>query len=59
MVLGECREEKAAYVKVREAKMMTLSDKVRNGGSISYEHLSVQYMTGGYHFIAGAKIAAD
>ena len=29
MVLGECREEKAAYVKVREAKMMTLCDKVK------------------------------
>ena len=28
LVLGECREEKAAYMKVREAKMLHLCDKV-------------------------------
>ena len=29
-VAGECREEKAPYVTVREAKMVTLADKVSN-----------------------------
>ena len=28
LVVGECREEKAPYVKVREARMVTLADKV-------------------------------
>ena len=28
LVVGECREEKAPYVSVREAKMVTLSEKV-------------------------------
>jgi len=32
LVVGECREEKAAYVKVREARMVTLADKVSNHG---------------------------
>ena len=30
LVVGECREEKAPYVKVREARMVTLADKVSN-----------------------------
>ena len=30
VVVGECREEKAPYVKVREARMVTLADKVSN-----------------------------
>ena len=29
LVVGECREEKAPYVTVREARMVTLADKVR------------------------------
>lgn len=30
LLVGECREEKAPYVKVREARMVTLADKVSN-----------------------------
>lgn len=30
LVVGECREEKAPYVTVREARMVTLADKVRS-----------------------------
>lgn len=32
LVVGECREEKAPYVKVREARMVTLADKVSKHG---------------------------
>lgn len=30
LAVGECREEKAPYVKVREARMVTLANKVSN-----------------------------
>ena len=35
LVVGECREEKAPYVTVREAKMVTLADKVSSGKRLS------------------------
>lgn len=37
LVLGECREEKAPYVTVREAKMVTLADKVSNASACVLE----------------------
>ena len=39
LVVGECREEKAPYVKVREARMVTLADKVSTCHGIVSEQL--------------------
>lgn len=44
LVVGECREEKAPYVKVREARMVTLADKVSSDKTF-HSHLNSKNLT--------------